>query len=62
MNTEGLINVCQAVTHGSPRRVRNLKSRKEGTVIKGEGNNLTVQVGQDTEVWDCGDCEEGGVY
>ena len=58
MNVEGLINVCQAVTHGNLRHVRNLKTNSQGTVINSEGNELTVQVGQTTEVWPCEDCEE----
>jgi len=58
MNVEGLINVCQAVTHGNLRHVRNLKTNSHGTVINGEGNELTVQVGQTTEVWPYEDCEE----
>ena len=58
MNVEGLINVCQAVTHGNLRHVRNLKTNSQGTVINGEGSELTVQVGQTTEVWSYEDCEE----
>jgi len=58
MNVEGLINVCQAVTHGNLRYVRNLKTNSQGAVIKGEVNELTVQVGQATEVWAYEDCEE----
>ena len=58
MNVEGLINVCQAVTHGNLRHVRNLKTNSQGTVINGEGSELTVQVGQTTEVWPYEDCEE----
>lgn len=58
MNVEGLINVCQAVKHGNLRQVRNLKTNCQGTVVNGEGNELTVQVGQTTEVWAYEDCEE----
>lgn len=58
MNVEGLINVCQAVTHGNLRQVRNLKTNRQGTVINGEGDELKVQVGQATEVWSYEDCEE----
>ena len=58
MNVEGLINVCQAVTHGNLRHVKNLKTNSQGTVINGEGNELTVQVGQTTEVWSYEDWEE----
>jgi hypothetical protein len=58
MNVEGLINVCQAVTHGNLRHVRNLKTNSQGIVINAEGNELTVQVGQTTEVWSYEDCEE----
>jgi len=58
MNVEGLINVCQAVTHGNQRQVRNLKTNSQGTVVNAEGNELTVQVDQATEVWACEDCEE----
>ena len=58
MNAEGLINVCQAVTHGNLRQVTNLKTSEQGTVINVAGNALTVRVGQDSEVWNCEDCEE----
>lgn len=58
MNVEGLINVCQAVTHGDLRQVRNLKTNSQGTVVNAAGNELTVQVGQATEVWAYEDCEE----
>ena len=58
MNVECLINVCQAVTHGNQRQVRNLRTNRQGTVVNAEGNELTVQVGQATEVWSCEDCEE----
>ena len=58
MNVEGLINVCQAVTHGNLRHVRNLKTNSQGTVINAEGDELTVKVGQATEVWAYEDCEE----
>ena len=58
MNVEGLINVCQAVTHGNLRQVRNLRTNRKGTVINGEGNKLKVQVEKTTEVWDYEDCEE----
>lgn len=58
METEELINVGQAVTHGNPRRVRNLKTRKEGTVIGIDGDALTVRLDRTTEVWPARDCEE----
>jgi len=58
MNTEGLINVSQAVTHGNLRRVKNLKTNEQGTVVNVEGNTLTVLVGKASEVWPCEDCEE----
>lgn len=58
MNTEGLINVSQAVTHGNLRQVKNLKTKEQGAVINVEGNTLTVLVGKDSKVWPCEDCEE----
>ena len=58
MNVEGLINVCQAVTHGNLRQVRNLKTNSQGIVVNGGSDELTVQVGQATEVWAYEDCEE----
>ena len=57
MNAEALINVSQAVTHGSIRQVRNLRSRRQGIVIGCEGNELKVKVGQTIELWACEDCE-----
>jgi hypothetical protein len=58
METEELINVCQAVTHGNLRQVRNLKTGKLGGVINVEGEELTVHVGKGTEVWTYRECEE----
>lgn len=58
MNVEGLINVCQAVTHGNLRQVRNLRTNRKGIVINGEGDKLKVQVEKTTEVWSYEDCEE----
>ena len=58
MNVEGLINVCQAVTHGNLRQVKNVKTNNLGTVVNVEGDKLKVQTGQTTEVWSCEDCEE----
>jgi hypothetical protein len=57
MNAEALINVSQAVTHGSTRQVRNLKNRRQGIVVGCEGGELKVRVGQDLEIWSCEDCE-----
>lgn len=58
MNTEELINVCQAVTHGNLRQIKNIKTGKQGTAINVEGDQLTVHIGEETEVWASGDCEE----
>ena len=58
MSSEGLINVCQAVKHGNLRRVKNLKTNQQGTVINIEGKALTVLVEGDSEVWYCEDCKE----
>ena len=58
MASEGLINVCQAVTHGNSRKVRNIKTNAQGTVINVEGNTLTVLVEKDAEVWAYEDCRE----
>lgn len=61
MNAEELINVCQAVTHGNLRQVKNLKSEKQGTVVRAEGKDLMVQVGQAVEVWTYEDCVEHNI-
>ncbi|PLX75147.1 MAG: hypothetical protein C0614_11195 [Desulfuromonas sp.] len=58
MTAEGLINVCQAVSHGIPRQVRNLKTDQQGTVMSVEGGSMTVVVGQSSVVWPCEDCLE----
>lgn len=58
METEELINVGQAVTHGNARRIKNLKTEKEGAVVSIVGDALTVQLEETTEVWSCSDCEE----
>lgn len=58
MNAERLINICQAVTHGNLRQVKNLKTNKQGTVVEVQDNELTVHVGHAKEVWTYEDCEE----
>ena len=58
MNTEGFINVCQAVKHGHPHQVTNFKTNKQGVVVSWRENLLTVQVDQATEIWPYEDCEE----
>lgn len=58
MGSEGLINVCQAVAHGNSRRVRNIKTKQQGTVINMASNGFTVLVEEDPEVWAYEDCEE----
>lgn len=58
MGSEGLINVCQAVAHGHLRKVRNIKTNKQGTIINVVGNGFTVLVEKASEVWAYEDCEE----
>ena len=58
MASEGVINVCQAVVHGNLRKVKNIRTNQQGTVINVEGNNLTVRVEEAAEVWACEDCTE----
>ncbi len=58
MDTEQLINVSQAVTHGNLRHVRNTKTTKQGIVLQIIGDQLTVDMGQATEVWAYMDCED----
>lgn len=58
MTSEGLINICQAVKHGNLRRVKNIKTNKQGTVINVEGKALTVLVEGDPELWHYEDCKE----
>lgn len=58
MSTEGLINICQAVSHGDFRQVTNLKTGKQGTVIDVTGDKLIVKVNQSSEVWPYEDCDE----
>jgi len=57
MDSEELINVCQAAKHGNFRMVRNTKTNQQGTVLNVEGNNLTVLVETDSEIWDYEDCK-----
>ena len=57
MSTEGLINLSQAIKHGDLRQVPNLKTGKQGTVVDVSGDKLTIQAGQETEVWTYEDCE-----
>lgn len=58
MNTEGLINLSQAVAHGSLRLVKNYKTEQQGVVVHVVGEGLRVNIGSDTEVWGYKDCEE----
>lgn len=58
MNSEGLINVSQAVSHGNLRQVRNFRKEKMGVVLDVQGEELKVSVGRQTEVWPYKDCEE----
>lgn len=58
MNTEGLINLSQAVVHGSLRRVKNFRTDKQGIVINVIGEELMVNIGSATEAWTYKDCEE----
>ncbi len=58
MTNEELINVCQAVSHGSIRKVKKLANDTEGTVIAYEGQNLTVQVEDRIENWGYNECKE----
>lgn len=58
MTDEELINVCQAVSHGNSRKVKNLVKDMEGVVISFEGKNLSVRVGNRTEKWDHSECEK----
>lgn len=58
MTGEALINVCQAVTHGSERYVKNRRSGREGRVIACSQDELVVQVGAGRESWSIEDCEE----
>jgi len=58
MNAECLINLSQAVAHGSLRRIKNYKTDQQGIVVNVVGDGLTVDLGPDTEVWHFQDCEE----
>jgi hypothetical protein len=58
MNAEGLINLSQAVAHGSLRLVRNQKTEQQGVVIHVVGDGLSVNLGSNTAVWGYRDCEE----
>ncbi len=58
MNAEGLINLSQAVAHGSLRLVKNYKTEQQGIVVHVVGEGLSVNLGSDTEIWGYQDCEE----
>jgi hypothetical protein len=51
MKSEELINVCQAVTHGHERYVRNLQRNAEGKVIGCRDDSLEVEVNGRRETW-----------
>lgn len=58
MNGEALINVCQAVTHGNERHVRNRGNGRKGKVIACSRTGFEVQVETGKESWAIEDCEE----
>jgi len=58
MNREALINVCQAVTHGSERYVKNRGTGRAGRVIACSQTGVEVQVEAEKENWDIEECEE----
>lgn len=58
MGSEGVINVCQAVAHGHLRKVKNIKTNKQGNVINAEESGFKVLIENKTEVWAYEDCEE----
>lgn len=58
MTDEELINVCQAISHGNTRKVKNLENGKEGIAVSYEGKNLAVIVGKSTEHWSFHKCQE----
>lgn len=49
MKGEELINVCQAVTHGNTRYVRNIRNNRKGLVTSTDGMDVHVQVGNEDE-------------
>ncbi len=51
MKSEELINVCQAVTHGHERYVRNLTRKTQGRVITCRNDGLEVEVDGQRETW-----------
>ncbi len=57
MKGEELTNVCQAVSHGGKRYVRECSSNTEGEVIRCCGSTLKVQVGTREENWSPEECE-----
>jgi len=57
MNAEGLINVFQAVKHGSLRQIKNLKTGAQGIAVDVKGDRLIVQVEKVAESWAYEDCE-----
>ena len=57
MKGEELINVCQAVSHGGKRFVRECSSNIEGEVVRCSGKTLKVQVGTREENWTPEKCE-----
>lgn len=58
MKGEELVNVSQAVMHGSQRYVRNLRTNRDGRVVSCDGGTIKVHVGRRREVWCVEDCEE----
>lgn len=60
MKGEEAINMCQAVSHGSARYVRNVRDNRKGLVMAADGMDVHVQVGSGHETWHLEDCEEAG--
>jgi hypothetical protein len=58
MQGEELINICQAVQHGSRRFVNNTSKNAKGRVLGCGYAGLEVEVDAGTEVWQFEDCAE----
>lgn len=56
MDAEGLINLSQAVAHGSLRLVKNYKTEQQGVVVNVMEEGFKVSLGADIAIWDYRDC------
>lgn len=55
---EARVNICQAVTHGSNRYLKNTQKSEEGKILRCDDYGFEVEVGERREHWTFDEVEE----